>query len=955
MRPVAFALPFVFLAVTSFAAVPRLIMSSDDGGDAVVLSRASIRVTIRGHLARTEYELTFRNRLNRVVGGDFVFPLPPDGEVSDLGLYFDGRLRHAVSVERVQAKRAYEETVHRRVDPALAEWSDSRAFRMRLYPIPANGEKRIFIACDQDLIANDYFLDLRFGQKLDAFSLAVDSDVQPVIADGVTLAGGTARAVNGVVDATIAVHRDEGDVALAAWSEREHAWFVSAPLGVSGAERPFDPATHVTLLWDASGSAVQQNGPRLRAFLDRFLRRQAAWATVTVIPFHVWVDEERRATAHDIGRVLDAIDLAGATNLTAALQQLPAIAARVPASRLVLVTDGINSMGDSEHLAAAASALASMHRPLTVVNAAPRANETLLRTLADTTGGRYLDLTTTSPDAAAERAMLRPARIELPASFVPRVVTTAGASRVLIAMRAATRPPVVAVAGHELAVRDVDVAGLVVRAWARARLRELATPEEITELGKHYTMLTPRTSLLVLESWRDYEMYGIDPPEDLAAQKAGELSPRPPRPNVPSAPSVTRYNGVVGWFVKGSVTDKTGVPLPGVLVTLEADGVPVTSDVTDPNGHFWLTTATAPAQFTVIADLAGYGRAARHFNTAPSGGEVEMTISPAVAESITVTAEAPLINATPSVAAMTNVSVAGPADMPLPIELARAARDIDRLPIEQRHELVRGLVARIAAMRSTSSRMREYALARVVAGGAKQLHLGAAEALRADDAALAMRVLTDLAEAYADDAPVVRIVARIADGWGRADVARALLLHALEVSPMEPQTWRELILLARRAGQTAEASALALRYAAMAKSSHLRLPPDALIDSAHEDADLQVDVMWECDYCDVDLHVIEPGGEEVMYNHRKSAHGGELSDDITNGFGPELYAIAHAPRGAYKVVIEYFGDDRTEVSAETLVHVIVTTRGRFGTTRRDHTLLLSRGKERTEVTTAEVK
>ena len=66
MRSVAFALLFVFIAVTSFAAVPRLIMPSDDGGDAVVLSAATVRVTIRGHLARTEYELTFRNKLTRI-------------------------------------------------------------------------------------------------------------------------------------------------------------------------------------------------------------------------------------------------------------------------------------------------------------------------------------------------------------------------------------------------------------------------------------------------------------------------------------------------------------------------------------------------------------------------------------------------------------------------------------------------------------------------------------------------------------------------------------------------------------------------------------------------------------------------------------------------------------------------------------------------------------------------
>jgi len=935
MRSVAFALLFVFIAVTSMAAVPRLIMTGDDGADAVVLSAANVRVTIRGHLARTEYELTFRNRLDRVVGGDFVFPLPPDGEVSDLGLYFNGTLRHAVAVERVQAKRAYEETVHRRVDPALAEWSDSRAFRMRLYPIPAHGEKRVFIACDQELVANDYFLDLRFKQKLDAFSLTVDSDVQPVVADGLALAGGRERFVNAVVDATVTVHRDESDVALTAWSERERAWIVSAPLHVTGAERPFDPATHVTLLWDASGSAVQQSGARLRAFLDRFLRRQAAWATVTVIPFHLWVDEAHETTPRDLGRVLDAIDLAGATNLAAPLQQLPAIAARTPASRLVLVTDGINSMGDAQHLAAVTSALAAMHRPLTVVNAAPRANEMLLRSLAETTGGRYLDLTTTTPDAAAERAMLRPARLDLP-GFTPRVVTTAGPPRVLVATRAATRPPVVAIAGRELAVRDVDVAGLIVRAWARARLRELATPEEVTELGKRYTMLTPRTSLLVLESWRDYEMYGIDPPDDVVAEKLRYTTPAPP---------ATTYNGPVGWFVKGSVIDKTGVPLPGVTVTLDADGVAATVGVTDANGRFWLATATPPSQFTVIAELAGFNRVARHFESAPSGGDVELSMAIAsVAESITVTASAP------------SFDVDGIEETPQ----ATSAPFGAGLPIEQRHELVRELVARIAALRSTAARMREYAMARGVAGGEKQLHLGAAEALRADDADLAVRVLTDLAEAYADDAPIVRIVARIADGWGRADVARDLLLHALEVSPREPQTWRELILLAAREGRAGDLASLRKRHQAAAHDMRMhevdeqidrelaRVRPgdDARLDDG---AALQVELMWDSNYSYVDIHVVEPSGEEVTWNHEKSAHGGSIGGWLTEGYGPEIYVSRGGSHGKYRIDVQYYSSDNTEVSRETLAHVIVLTRGRLGVKRNDYVLVLSHADERGNV------
>ena len=961
MRSVAFALLVVFLAVTSFAAVPRLIMPSDDGGDAVTLSAAAIHVTIRGHLARTEYELTFRNQLPRVVGGDFVFPLPPDAEVSDLGLYFNYRLRHAVAVERVLAKQAYEETVHRRVDPALAEWSDSRAFRMRLYPIPANGEKRVFIACDQELVANDYFLDLRFKQKLDAFSLTVDSDVQPVVADGVLLSAGKAQLTNAIVDATVSVRRDESDVALAAWSEREHAWLVSAPLRVTGGERPFDPATHVTLLWDASGSAVQQNGARLRAFLDQFLRRQTAWATVTVIPFHLWVDEARRTTAHDLGRVLDAIDLAGATNLAAVLQQLPSIAAHVPESRLVLVTDGINSMGDAEHLAAAAKALAAMHRPLTIVNSAPRADEQLLRSLAEETGGRYLDLTTTTPADAAARAMLRPARLDL-AGFVPHVLTTAGPPRVAIAASTPTRPSVLAVAGRELPVREVNVPGLVVRAWARARLRELTKPEEIAELGKQQTMLTPRTSLLVLESWRDYEMYGIDLPEDVAAEKVRETTPVSPPRVRPAAPSPAPSTPpAAAWFVKGSVRDQTGVALPGVTVTLLIDQIAAAVTVTDANGHFWLPANNAPAKFAVRAELAGYGQSTRQFNSAPSGGDVELYISPAVSESITVTAEAPAFefDAVQEAASMRS-PVLGPAGTLLPLDLARMERDLDHAPLARRHEIVRALVNRIASMRSAQGRMREYALARAIAGGEKQLHTGAAEALRGDDADLALRVLTDLAEAYAGDAPIVRIVARIADGWGRADVARDLLLHALEASPREPQTWRELLLVAVRNGRAGELAALTKRHKAMAHDwrmqqvddqierelARAKAGEDARLDG---DASLQVELMWDSNYSYVDIHVVEPSGEEVTWNHDKSAHGGALSGWMTQGFGPEIYVSRGGLRGKYRIDVQYYSSDSTEVSRETIAHVIVLTRGRFGVKRSDHTLVLSRNDERTTV------
>src|SRR6185369_12907418 len=96
-------------------------------------------------------------------------------------------LRHAVAVERTVAKTAYEETVHRRVDPALAEWSSSsRAFHFRVYPIPAHGTKLVHIAYDQELTSSPYELDLRYGTTIKDFELTIDGDAR-VDSDGLLL------------------------------------------------------------------------------------------------------------------------------------------------------------------------------------------------------------------------------------------------------------------------------------------------------------------------------------------------------------------------------------------------------------------------------------------------------------------------------------------------------------------------------------------------------------------------------------------------------------------------------------------------------------------------------------------------------------------------------------------------------------------------------------------------
>ena len=52
---------------------------------------------------------------------------------------------------------------------------------------------------------------------------------------------------------------------------------------------------------------------------------------------------------------------------------------------------------------------------------------------------------------------------------------------------------------------------------------------------------------------------------------------------------------------------------------------------------------------------------------------------------------------------------------------------------------------------------------------------------------------------------------------------------------------------------------------------------------------------WDADATDMDLHVVEPSGEEAFYSHNRTTIGGLVSRDFTQGYGPEEYMVAPRP------------------------------------------------------------
>ena len=99
------------------------------------------------------------------------------------------------------------------------------------------------------------------------------------------------------------------------------------------------------------------------------------------------------------------------------------------------------------------------------------------------------------------------------------------------------------------------------------------------------------------------------------------------------------------------------------------------------------------------------------------------------------------------------------------------------------------------------------------------------------------------------------------------------------------------------------------------------------LDSAYR-RDLPVKIRivlsWDADETDIDLHVLEPDGEEAFYGHRRTDAGGFVSEDVTTGYGPEEY-LRKEGKGIFKILTNYFASHQTALTGPATVTATVYT------------------------------
>lgn len=209
------------------------------------------------------------------------------------------------------------------------------------------------------------------------------------------------------------------------------------------------------------------------------------------------------------------------------------------------------------------------------------------------------------------------------------------------------------------------------------------------------------------------------------------------------------------------------------------------------------------------------------------------------------------------------------------------------------------------------------------------------EALEArGSGALAARAYGSLLDLYPGRADVLRAAGQRLDRIARqVPAVHALAIdayrRALRVRPDQLTTYRQLAWALWRAGRGEEAiDVLGVGLETARRPSVSRvLAEDAGLIAAHisardparagwlaprmmrgipERPSVRVVLSWESDDTDVDLHIRDRHGNLARFDSRVLASGGELLEDITDGFGPELFVV-DAPRAApYEIAAQAY-------------------------------------------------
>jgi Ca-activated chloride channel homolog len=150
MQRTFFILAVLFVTAIS-AHAQGIIVRPDFQPADLELRQHRVNADIQEQVAVVTVEHEFYNPSSTTVEGTFLFPLPPNAQVSRFSMNVDGKEMVGELLSADEARRIYEDIVRKSLDPALLEMADYRTFRARIFPIPPKATRRLTLRYDATL------------------------------------------------------------------------------------------------------------------------------------------------------------------------------------------------------------------------------------------------------------------------------------------------------------------------------------------------------------------------------------------------------------------------------------------------------------------------------------------------------------------------------------------------------------------------------------------------------------------------------------------------------------------------------------------------------------------------------------------------------------------------------------------------------------------------------------
>lgn len=909
------------IATSPVEIMPRPIqIITAKNGTAIQLKSVKTQVEIINGLAETTMEMQLYNPNTRPLEGNLEFPLQEGQQITALALDINGEMRDAVPVPKAKGQQVFEAIERRNVDPALLEQTQGNNFKLRVYPIPAQGTRTVRIRYQEALSQSSqdkrYRLPLQFANQVQNYQLEISIKGVETIPKSEQLtftrnAKNEYRATLKNPKLTALKHIDilipSNQQAQLFTQHFKNADYFYAEIPVVDMSQARPLPENIGILWDASLSARQRDLQSELALLDAYFQKiQNATVELTLLRYKASAPQSFKIKNGDwsaLKKFLENVVYDGATHLcdwknNSNIQEY------------LLFSDGLDNYGLQQNIQ-----LSDKQRLYTIQGNALNLDHQQLRQLAEKNHGQYLFWQNTNEFKQAQHALLHDqsrliqvdgngiSELYIPSYFPENgIVRVFGKYSPLVGDQAALKLKLnngeqqqTLQLPFNSSLNSQQVAAL----WAKQKVAQLlpqATLNEqaIQSLAQDFNLVTPNTSLIVLENLDDYVQYKIQPPASLKAEYEQRITAQQQsmqqKQQQALARSIDEYKEHQHWWEKDFPKQKIKPSHAEKMAN-----APVVEVAPAPQ-------MPAPVSAEYAADAIATDSVAATTETR----EVLQSRSQKAQQRSSNTPQ----NITIEIQAWKD-------DAPYVARLEKASK-------QQAYQIY---------LDERENNLNNPSFYLTVAEIFKQKGLH-------DEAVL---VISNLAELNLENRHVLRLLGQQLMLLQQYEDAIVIYQKVLNMAEEEPQSWRDLALAYAENKQYDDA--IRTMYHVVSHEWDQRFGGIHLIavdelnnfiakapnSPAIKDIDkklirnlpvgIRVVLTWDSDNSDMDLWVIDPNQEKTYYSNRHSAQGGKISNDFTGGYGPEAFWLKQPMKGEYSIKAHYYGDRQQIVTGPTTAFV----------------------------------